>query len=210
MTPQGNVGPGQVPGPPPAPGGGGMSETLRREGPAGAGSQGALQAALKAGDPAALQAMKQAQGGAPMPQVPGMSPDGVMAQGGPPSPGGPGGGMVPGAQTERESKLMQLIMKMMDGAKQRGQGGQMMPPQGGPPGGVPPIPQVQTPQTPPPDPTQQAMDTDLQKAMMEASAPEQPPQGSATAPMPGAGESTVNSMRNRGSNMDEAIRAAGG
>jgi hypothetical protein len=96
-----------------------------------------------------------------------------------------------GAQTERESKLMDLIRKMMGAMQQqRGQqGGQMSPNLQGGQGGQLRAPAAQS------DPTTQAMQKYLQKAMMEAQQPQQPPQGgSATVQPSGGGQSTIDTM----------------
>ena len=169
-----------------------------------------FQKALQAGDPKAIAAMQQGQsehainqGGGPPPgqqALPGsqMQPMGGMPEGmmppGPPvgGPPGGGGGMPTGDMTEREGKLVQLIMKMMERAKQMaGGGGQPGPsPHTGMGGGMPPAPQ--------PDPTSQAMEEYMARSMQEAQAPAQPPQpqgGSATQMPSGGGQSTMDTMR---------------
>jgi hypothetical protein len=93
-----------------------------------------------------------------------------------------------GAQTKRESMLMDLIRKMMEANKQR-EGGQPSPNLQGGMGGQLRAPAAQS------DPTTQAMQKYMERAMMEAQQPQQPPQGgSATVQPSGAGQSTIDTM----------------
>jgi hypothetical protein len=212
MQPQGNVGPA---GQPPAPGGGGQEqEAIQR-----------FQQALQQGDPQAIQALKQAkaqQGGQMAPQgqmTP--APGAQMApQGAPPGPGGPGANIPPAAQQVmqalkgKDPQAMQALKQAMAAKNQQGGGAQ--PPPGAEGLGAPGMQQEmldfvkkQMEAKKKTSLEEQAMKKYLMQALEEAQG--QPgPGGSATAPMPGAGQATVDQVGNRGNDIDAAVRAAGG